>query len=120
MRNTYRRTPKRRAFTMIEIMIVVVIMGVLLNIAAPGMIRGRERARARACVTNLRRIDGAKEQWAMDTRANANTTAPAITTLVGTYIKSTPLCPSGGGYLVNNLGVHPSCNTTGGPYSHSM
>lgn len=110
------------AFTLIEVMIVVVIMGVLLNIAAPNLVRARERTRSRACVSNLRRIDGAKEQWAMDTRASSGAAGPAMTALVGAarYIKSTPVCPSNGSYTVNNLGTHPACNTSGGPYPHTI
>lgn len=107
---------------MIELMIVVVIIGVILNIAAPNMVRARERTRSRACVSNLRRIDGAKEQWAMDTRARAGATGPAMTLLVGParYIKANPVCPSNGSYTINNLGTHPACNTAGGPYPHTM
>jgi prepilin-type N-terminal cleavage/methylation domain-containing protein len=122
MRKSHRRAPRRHAFTLIEVMIVTVIIGVLLNIAAPGIIRGRERTRARACVTNLRRIDGAKEQWALDTRASSGATGPALTTLVGAaaYIKATPTCPSGGSYTVNSMGTDPACNATGGPYAHAM
>ena len=50
----------RRAFTLVEIMIVVLIIGVLLGIAVPNFARAREQARAKACIQQLRLIDSAK------------------------------------------------------------
>jgi prepilin-type N-terminal cleavage/methylation domain-containing protein len=102
----------KRAFTLIEIMIVVLIIGILLAIAVPNFVRAREASRAKACVANLKQIDSAKEQWAMDTRASSGATGPALATLVGAtgYIKSTPTCPSGGIYTVNNIAIQPVCS----------
>lgn len=110
----------RRAFTLIEIMIVVLIIGILLAIAVPNFIRARESSRSKACVANLRLIDSAKEQWAMDNRASTGTAAPAMTALAGsgstTYIKTTPICPSSGTYSVNAIATNPVCSygTTAG------
>ena len=85
----------RRAFTLVEIMIVVLIIGILVAIAVPNFIRARESARARACVANLRQIDSAKEQYAMDNRLAQGSTMPALSTLCGTgtttYIKGASL-----------------------------
>jgi prepilin-type N-terminal cleavage/methylation domain-containing protein len=105
----------RRAFTLVEIMIVVLIIGILVAIAVPNFIRARESARARACVRNLRQIDSAKEQYAMDNRLAQGATMPALSALCGngttTYIKgSAPSCPSSGTYTVNNLGTDPTCS----------
>ncbi|WP_395139763.1 type II secretion system protein, partial [Armatimonas sp.] len=83
----------RRAFTLVEIMIVVLIIGILVAIAVPNFIRARESARARACVGNLRQIDSAKEQYAMDNRLaqGASVAGGTLATLCGTgtttYIK---------------------------------
>ena len=105
----------RRAFTLVEIMIVVLIIGILVAIAVPNFIRARESARGRACVANLRQIDSAKEQYAMDQKLAQGSTMPALSTLCGTgtttYIKGgAPLCPSSGTYVVGNLGVDPTCS----------
>jgi prepilin-type N-terminal cleavage/methylation domain-containing protein len=119
------RGPSWRAFTLIEVMIVVVIVSVLFAVAAPNFVRSRERARARSCVRNLRNIDGAKEAWAIETRAPLGSASPTLATLSASglsgYLKNLPVCPSGGTYTVGNVGVLPQCSIIGtGIFSHSL
>ena len=102
----------RRAFTLVEIMIVVLIIGILLAIAIPNFIRARETSRAKSCQSNLQHIDSAKEQWAMDNK-KTNTDSPASTDLATTYIKSYPTCPSSGTYTIGNVGTAPTCSVGG-------
>ena len=116
---------KRSGFTLIEIMIVVLIIGILLAIAVPNFVRARESSRAKACVANLKQIDSAKEQYAMDNKLAAGAGAPAMTSLVGSanYIKSTPACPSSGTYTVDVIGTSPSCSiggTAGAYNAHTL
>ncbi len=101
----------RHGFTLVEIMIVVLIIGILLAIAVPNFIKARESSRAKSCIANLKQVDSAKEQWAMDNKKVAGDT-PGFSDLVGTdkYIKSTPECPSSGTYTIAGLGTAPSCS----------
>jgi prepilin-type N-terminal cleavage/methylation domain-containing protein len=99
----------KAGFTLVEIMIVVAIIGLLAAIAIPNFVKARTTAQSNACINNLRQIDGAKEQWALETRA-----APGATVEEGDvedYIKNgMPTCPARGEYTVGDLDVDPSCN----------
>jgi prepilin-type N-terminal cleavage/methylation domain-containing protein len=102
----FRPQNKKAGFTLVEIMIVVLIIGILLAIAIPNFVSARESSRAKACIGNLKQIDSATQQYCMDKKLDATkyTATPptldstAATTLVGPtgYIRSAPACPSGG------------------------
>lgn len=102
---------RKRGFTLVEIMIVVLIIGIIMSIAVPGFLKARETGRRAACLANLKQIETAKEQWAMDTK-KSNGDPVAFTDLVGAtlYIKATPSCPQAGTYTIQNIGTLPTCS----------
>ncbi|MBN8690047.1 MAG: prepilin-type N-terminal cleavage/methylation domain-containing protein [Armatimonadetes bacterium] len=106
------RSKKNKGFTLVEIMIVVLIIGILLAIAVPNFVRARETSRTRTCVGNLKQIDSAKEQYAMENRL-ASGAAVAWANLAPDYLKRQPACPSGGTYTIGNVGTDPTCSTAG-------
>jgi prepilin-type N-terminal cleavage/methylation domain-containing protein len=109
---------RERGFTLVEIMIVVLIIGILLAIAVPSFMNARERSRANACRANLRQIQAAKEQWAMANNQGPNAERllqdPAART---DSCSSWPVCPSGGTYTIGNMSTNPTCSIGG---NHSL
>ena len=56
----------QRAFTLVEVMIVVAVLAMLAAIAIPSFVRARKRAQASSTLESLRMIAGAKEQYAIE------------------------------------------------------
>jgi len=114
--------PYNKGFTMIEIMVVVAIISIVIAIAHQTWLRQREFARARACQENLAKIDGAKEQYALDYKLGDGEAIPGaggsgqlgpLTSGNAPYLKHGPTCPAGGSYTVNVIGVDPTCSYEG-------
>ena len=74
-----RKFPARRGgFTLVEIMIVVAVIALLAAIAVPGFLRARKRAQASKILNDLRHIDSAIDQYALETnRASGDSVAVA-------------------------------------------
>lgn len=113
------RKRQEQGFTLVEIMVVLLIVGVLVTLALPSWMGARARAQARTCVANLRQIQQAKEAYAIVSRAPNGATV-SMSDLVPTYLQEEPRCPAGGGapYEVGAIGSQPTCPT--GLPDHSL
>jgi prepilin-type N-terminal cleavage/methylation domain-containing protein len=109
----------KNGFTLVEIMIVVAIIGLLAAIAVPNFVRARNTAQKNACIQNLRQIDGAKQQWAIELRRPD--TAEPTEDEVANYIKNNqyPHCPASGTYTINPVNTGPTCDL-GPTLSHEL
>ena len=63
---------KHAGFTLVEIMIVVAIIALLAAIAVPGFLRARKRSQASRILNDLRMIDSAVDQYAIETNRKTN------------------------------------------------
>ena len=94
----------KRAFTLVEIMIVVAIIAMLAAIAVPGFLRARKRAQASRIINDLRLIDAAVDMYAIET--NKQTGAPVSVTDWTNYLKkNTTLWTTGKDILGNTYGA---------------
>ena len=101
-----------KAFTLIEIMIVVGIIALLATIAIPNLVKQQSTAKRETCIANLHNIDMAIQQWALETRQGES--YPVAATEVLPYLQGRVVCPSGGktfadSYAVTFANAKPTC-----------
>ncbi|MGD0350926.1 MAG: hypothetical protein ABSB84_11540 [Verrucomicrobiota bacterium] len=72
-----------------------------------------ETAQRNACINNLRQIDAAKQQWALE-NSKGDEAVPVAQDLLP-YLRGQvfPVCPGGGTYTINAVGVPPTCSVSG-------
>ena len=107
-------TSRKSGFTLVEIMIVVAIIGLLAAIAIPNFVKARTTSQKNACIANMRQIDGAMEQAALENNMAQGAAITAAQVLP--FLKNTttmPSCPAGTAvYAVANVGTPPTCPNT--------
>ena len=117
------KTSLKSGFTLVEIMIVVAIIGLLAAIAVPNFVRARTTAQQNACINNLRQMDGAIQQWALESRKAPDSAVSS--TDITPYIKldsnnNLPACPGGGSYNMTTVADHPTCSLSDTPTYHRL
>jgi hypothetical protein len=98
----------------ISIALSVLLLPLMLAIAIPNFVKAREVAQRNACINNLRMLDGAKRQWALEHRQPddavpvAGDLNPYLSNGVGAL-----KCPAGGNYSINAVEELPACSVPG-------
>ena len=98
-------------------LLLVVCAALIPNYISPPR---RVRAPQNTCINNLRQIDGAKQQWALEknTLSNAIPTVSELAFYLGgkKRVEEIIRCPSGGKYNFNPVWIAPTCSIT----NHSL
>ena len=113
---------RRGGFTLIEVMIVIMVIAILIEIAVPEFLKSRTTSQRNTCINNLKQIDAAKEEWAMDTGA-PNGAAVVMKDIASVYIRGPvtgPTCPANGTYTLNPVGTDPVCSLSAAPDYHYL
>lgn len=89
------------------------LVALMFAIALPGFMSARMQAQENACLNNLRIIESAKDQWAIEEgeRTGAFVSENDITPFLNTY--SLPECPADGSYHIGRVGDSASCSLHG-------
>ena len=94
---------RRGGFTLVEIMIVVAIIALLAAIAVPGFLRARKRAQASRVLNDLRLIDSAIDQYAIETNKSTGS-AVKVTDWTNYLKKNSSLWTTGKDLFGNDYG----------------
>ena len=121
----------QKGFTLIELMIVVAIIGLLATIALPNFVKARQSSQSNACINNLRQVDGAIQQYALENRVasgsvvDGNMIAPYLprgANMAVVDIENTVFCPADNGRSFSSsyagglttVDAKPACMIGGG------
>lgn len=119
-----RATDKQRGFTLLEIMVVIVIIGVLASLVVPNLMGNKEKADKQKAVSDIVALENAPDMYKLDNHRYPTTNqgleslveAPTLPPLAANYnkegyIKRLPADPRGNDYVLVNLVnmVHTIC-----------
>jgi hypothetical protein len=87
----------------------------LAAIAIPNFVKARSTSQLNACINNLRQIDAAKNQWALEKSKKADDvpTEDDLKPYIGPPGRGFPKCPEGGTYTIGPVGELPKCSIPG-------
>jgi prepilin-type N-terminal cleavage/methylation domain-containing protein len=112
----------RRGYTLVEIMIVVAVLAILLSVALPNYFKSGKTTSRNSCNINLRQIDGAMEQWAMDNNIPEGTvpSGQQESEIYGYMDSGMPVCPSHGEYFIHAVGTKPQVTCSREDEGHKL
>ena len=92
------------------------LAAILAAIAIPNFVKARATAQKNACIADLKQIDGAVQQWALENKKAATDTYALTDTTLLAYLKGSllPACPGGGTYSAGaTVSASPTCDVAG-------
>lgn len=101
--------------------ISLAIVPLLLVIAIPNFVKARDAAMRNQCVNNLRQIDSAKQQWALENQKDAAIvpTSDELDAVLKEVKMADFKCLKQGSYTINPISENPTCSIPGHTLSHT-
>lgn len=98
----------KAAFTLVEIMIVVAIIGLLAALAIPGFVKARKQSQGRRILNDARQMDAAIDQWALELGKQDGSTIDTTASGAASYLKSAWSANDllGNAFTVNSVGTN--------------
>ena len=105
---------KAAGFTIVELAIVITVMGLLVAIGVPNYLRARDNSSLNFIYGNLRQIESAKAQWAVDNHKNTGDDVGDIAQLSGYLRGGTVHDAIRETYIPNPVGTAAEANLPSG------
>jgi hypothetical protein len=97
-----------QSYANIALVPTVAVPGMLAAIAIPNFVKARATSQQNACINNLRQLDAAKQQWALENGKKSDD-VPTMADLKP-YLRRKLSCPAGGTYHLNSVAEAPTCS----------
>ncbi len=99
----------------VSIALGIFLVPMMAAIAIPNFVKARDTAMRNGCINNLRQIDSAKQQWALENTKDAEAvpTSAELDTVLASVKMADLKCPKQGTYTINSVGAEPTCSIAG-------
>lgn len=111
-----------KAYTLVEIVVVVAVIAILLSVALPNYLKSGIATAKTVCINNLKKIDAAIEQWAIEHNIPAGTlpSGQQEEEIYGYIDNGKAMCPSRGEYTIYTVGDKPQVRCSREEEGHKL